>query len=64
MIDLVSFSKNGNKILSQLPEWYYIPRYADRLDAIGLIGLWRCYEYSFRVKNPFFIENTAKPLTK
>ena len=28
------------------PEWFYYTRYADRLEAIGLKGIVRCYEYS------------------
>ena len=31
MIDLVSFSKNGNNIYPNDPQWYYYPRYADRV---------------------------------
>jgi uncharacterized protein len=61
MIDLVSFSKNGNIVNPEYPSWYYFVRYADRLDAIGLIGLWRCYQYSLHVKNPFLAEDTPQP---
>lgn len=43
MIELVSFSKNGNNIYKEDPIYFYIPRYADRIDAVGLIGLYRCY---------------------
>jgi hypothetical protein len=31
MVDLVSFSKNGNNIYPNDPQWYYYPRYADRV---------------------------------
>lgn len=31
MIDLVSFSKNGNTIDHQYPILYYLPRYIDRV---------------------------------
>ena len=46
MIELVSFSKNGNKLSSDIPIAYYIPRYIDRSEAIGLEGLVRSYQYS------------------
>lgn len=36
MVDIVSFSKNGDKIYGDDPHWYYIPRYCDRLEATGL----------------------------
>ena len=50
MIDLVSCSKNGNHV----PDWigesgaYHllIPRWADRLEAVGAIGVVRCYQYN------------------
>jgi uncharacterized protein len=44
LIDLVSASKNGNSI----PENKYdlLPREADRVEAIGEIGLVRCYIYT------------------
>jgi hypothetical protein len=46
MIDLVSFSKNGNIILPEYPIRYYLPRYVDRSEAIGIQGLYRSYEYN------------------
>ena len=46
MIDLVSFSKNGNSISDQYPTLYYLPRYIDRIDAIGIEGLYRSYEFN------------------
>jgi hypothetical protein len=46
MIDLVSFSKNGNKILSGVAINYYLPRYVDRSEAIGVQGLYRSYAYN------------------
>lgn len=41
MIDLVSFAKNGNKISQEIPYIYYITRYIDRSEAIGVQGLHR-----------------------
>lgn len=46
MVDLVSFSKNGNQINEKDPIAYYFPRYADRVESIGLIGIYRTYLYS------------------
>jgi uncharacterized protein len=53
MVDLVSSSKNGDFIPEYIKnkEWMLIPRYADRLEAIGVIGIERCYIYG-KVKNP------------
>ncbi len=59
MIDLVSCSKNGDSMPKELPEYYY-PRYADRLEAIGQIGIKRCYQYCTTVKLPMYIESTKR----
>jgi len=44
MINLVSCSKNRNTPAN--PEWLLIPRAADRLEAMGYIGIKRCYDYT------------------
>lgn len=31
MIDAVSFSKNGDSINEKNPQWFYYPRYSDRI---------------------------------
>jgi len=46
MIELVSFAKNGNTISSDYPIAYYIPRYVDRSEAIGIQGLYRSHAYN------------------
>ena len=46
IISLVSYSKNKNEIDEDLPPEFYIPRYADRIEATGKIGIKRAYEYS------------------
>ena len=58
MIDLVSCSKNGNSVVE--PDWLLYPRYADRLEAIGEIGIQRCWEYSSHVKREAFDANTKR----
>src|SRR5204863_4319085 len=42
MIDLVSTSKNGNSTPVASSGWLLIPRYCDRLEAVGKIGIERC----------------------
>lgn len=48
MIDMVSCSKNGNNIYNYPKNKMhcFIPRWSDRLEAIGDIGVKRCYLYS------------------
>jgi uncharacterized protein len=50
MISWVSCSKNGNRIPAQVEETssYHllIPRWADRLEAVGAIGVVRAYQYN------------------
>jgi uncharacterized protein len=68
MVDLVSSSKNGDSIPEnvQEKEWMLIPRYADRLEAIGVIGIERCYKYG-KIKNPIaplYLEITERGFTE
>ena len=63
MINLVSCSTNGNQIDEDLPRFYYIPRWADRLEAMGLVGVRRTIEYNHSVKKPLFLTTTAKATT-
>ena len=68
MIGWVSSSKNGDTIPLEAIEHEYLlyPRYADRLEAIGLIGLERTLEYTLKLKkqgNPngvLFLESTRR----
>jgi uncharacterized protein len=66
MVNLVSSSKNGDSIPQEIigNEWKLIPRYADRLEAIGLIGIERCYIYSKKANIPLYLEDTSKPKTE
>ena len=63
MVSIVSASKNGDNIPEDIAgnEWLLIPRYADRLEAIGFIGIERCKTYSKKVRDPVYIESTPRP---
>jgi len=63
MVDLVSSSKNGDSIPNYVANnmWMLIPRYADRLEAIGLVGVERVYQYAKTSNNPLYVESTPKP---
>ena len=68
MVNLVSSSKNGDSIPDYVKdkEWQLIPRYADRLEAIGVIGIERCYMYG-KVKNPIsklYLDTTERGFTE
>jgi uncharacterized protein len=59
MISLVSCSKNGNKVVK--PEWLLIPRFADRLEAMGRIGIVRCWQFTKHKDRPVFLDSTPRP---
>ena len=62
MIDIVSCSRNGNSTAS--PLWKLIPRDADRLEAIGEVGVQRCMAYTEETKRPIMIAGvTPLPVT-
>ena len=62
MISWVSTSKNGDNIPDETigKEWMLIPRYADRLEAIGKIGIERCFQYTISIGRPFYIDKTER----
>ncbi len=69
MIDLVSCSKNGNSVPSIIEQkksfHLLIPRWADRLEAIGKIGVVRCYRYNLEKGMPLFNEkNSPRPTSE
>nr|AEX62290.1 putative metal-dependent phosphohydrolase [Moumouvirus Monve] len=60
LISLVSCSKNGD---DEPPEpWMAIPRDADRLEAIGEIGITRCRDFAIHINLPFYTLET--PIAK
>lgn len=62
LIDEVSASKNGNKYVE--PDWKIIPRAADRIEALGMEGIHRCYDCTVRMDNPIVTPNTPLPVTE
>lgn len=60
MIDLVSASKNKDAIPKDITLWMLIPRYADRLEAIGVIGLKRNLQYTLDKHMPLYLDTTER----
>lgn len=66
MIGWVSCSENGNAVPEEArrhPELLW-PRWSDRLEAVGEIGLARCYVYNCHSGSPLYIETTPRPKTE
>lgn len=65
IISLVSTSSNGNSApMDDSNLWMLYPRFADRLEAIGQIGVERCRQYSLHVNRPLFTANTPRCTTE
>ncbi len=62
MIELVSCSKNGNNVHDG-PQWMLIPRYSDRLEAMGEIGVERCRSYTEATNRPYYNDDTPRAYT-
>lgn len=65
MIGHVSCSANGNAVPPEAvdsPELLW-PRWADRLEATGEIGVVRCYMYDAKSGRPLFTAETPRPTT-
>ena len=56
MISLVGCSENGNFVPQSIRDtnsWYkLIPRWSDRLEAVGAAGVVRCFQYSKEIQRP------------
>jgi uncharacterized protein len=64
MINLVSASNNRDNIpeyASGKNIWKLIPRWADRLESIGLVGIKRCFEYTLGKNLPLSTKRTLVP---
>ena len=60
LVGLVSSSKNGDRMDGR-EEWMFIPRYSDRLDAIGMMGVARTFAYTVGKKKPLYCYDTPRP---
>lgn len=62
MVQLVSSSANADNVPEDIKnkEWMLIPRFADRIEAIGLIGVERCYQYNKTKAQPLYLPETPK----
>lgn len=63
MISLVSCSKNGNNN-ENISEWMLFPRFCDRLEAIGKIGIQRAIIYGKHKGRPMHDNNTERVETE
>jgi len=63
MISRVSCSKNGNQAEPQDP-WLLIPRWCDRIEALGRIGIWRCYVFSMENGRPLMAPEDRLPTSR
>jgi uncharacterized protein len=64
MIQLVSTTSNGNSIDGVQHPWMLYPRFADRLEAIGAVGVERCLAFSQHRKRPLFTPHTLQVSTE
>ncbi len=62
MIGYVSCSSNGSSIPRDAVKrpWLLFPRWADRLEAIGHIGIVRAWEYTLETNRPVFTKDTPR----
>lgn len=59
-IELVSASKNKNSTVEASRQWMLIPRFSDRLEAIGWPGIARCYVYNRHIGAPLYTDKTPR----
>eukprot|EP00211_Chloroparvula_japonica_P014843 CAMPEP_0119126158 /NCGR_PEP_ID=MMETSP1310-20130426/5187_1 /TAXON_ID=464262 /ORGANISM="Genus nov. species nov., Strain RCC2339" /LENGTH=246 /DNA_ID=CAMNT_0007116297 /DNA_START=185 /DNA_END=925 /DNA_ORIENTATION=+ len=68
MIQLVSCSANGNSVPAWLRETgafhLLIPRWADRLEAVGAAGVLRCFQYNTEHEQPLWSDHSPRPQTE
>eukprot|EP00756_Hemistasia_phaeocysticola_P058840 Hpha_TRINITY_DN35502_c0_g1::TRINITY_DN35502_c0_g1_i1::g.84489::m.84489/K06950/K06950; uncharacterized protein len=64
LIAAVSCSSNLNSSVPPGQEWRLIPRDADRVEAIGEIGIVRAYQYTRDTGGPMFQESTPRASTE
>ena len=64
MVELVSSSKNGDRLPKNKKDYYkVIPRYSDRLEAIGMIGIARTFSYTIHKNQKLYCYDSPRPET-
>merc|ERR1712013_597732 len=63
MISYVSASANGNSVPpgARADPTLLWPRFCDRLEAIGVVGAVRCYQYNRETTAPLMLDTTPRP---
>jgi uncharacterized protein len=64
IINLVGTRKNKDGAVPKGMEWKLIVRDADRIEAVGEVGIARCYAYNKKVGAPLSVPSTPRPLTE
>ena len=64
IISLVSTRTNHNTTLPDDEKWKLLVRDADRLQALGEVGIARCYTYTTSIKKPLFTAETLRCRTR
>jgi len=64
MISYVSASANGNTVpaAALTNPTYLWPRFCDRLEAVGVVGAVRCYQYNRETTAPLMLPSTPRPV--
>jgi uncharacterized protein len=68
MVAWVSCSKNGNRVPDSIVQsgkyFQLIPRWADRLEAVGAIGVVRCFQYNQENERPLQSPSSPRAQTE